>query len=153
MKIKGKFIILLSVLMLFCVQVPVMAETNLYSEKNITYLKNGDYIVTEIITHLTRSSTKSGAKKLTYVNSAGEDMWYVQVNGTFTYTGTQATCESVSVETYVYGGGWKVKDTDCYKSGNTAYGEATAKRYVLGIPIETATEELSLTCSATGKLS
>lgn len=48
---------------------------------------------------------------------------------------------------------WKITSATASKSGNKATGDVTAKRYVLGIPVETVEKTITLTCSASGVIS
>lgn len=125
-------------------------------EQDITYLSDGSYFVTTIVEHSTSaraSGTKTGQKTVDYCNSDGEVQWTATIKGTFTYTGSSATCTSASISHYIYDSTWKITAETATKSGNKATGNVTAKKYLLGIPTRTIEKSITLTCSATGTLS
>ncbi len=125
------------------------------SDTSIINLNNGAYLVVEIseININRATNTKSGTKSITYKNDNNESMWKATITGTFTYTGSSATCTKASINYNVYADNWKMKEAISSKSGNKAIGDVTAKRYLLGIPVETVNQTFYLTCSATGTLS
>ena len=96
------------------------------------------------------NSTVSKEKYTTHYNSNNEIQWEVCVKGTFTYTGSSATCTKSTVSYKIYNDHWKVTSAVASKSGRTATGEFTLKRYFLGVPTKTVNETLTLTCSNTG---
>lgn len=98
------------------------------------------------------TNTKSGSKTIDIYNS-NEKVFDATITGTFTYTGSSATCTKASISYNVYADNWKMKEATASKSGNKAIGDVTAKRYLLGIPVETVEQTFYLTCSATGTLS
>ena len=66
-------------------------------------LEDGSYFETTIETETTSEpslfstrTTVSGSKAVTYKNSNNATMWYVIVHGTFSYSGTSATCTKVT---------------------------------------------------------
>ena len=75
------------------------------------------------------------------------------VNGTFLYDQYTSSCTSSSVSTSVKDSNWKIASSSADKVCNTAYGYATAKRYLLGVAVQTVDETVSLSCSKTGVLS
>ena len=98
------------------------------------------------------TKTKSGHKKVTYAHD-NTVLWTVQVNGTFSYTGTSAVCTNSTITTTCPSSAWKISNKSSSKSGNTAYASATGKQYLLGICIQTVNRTVSLKCSNTGILS
>lgn len=100
------------------------------------------------------SSSKTGEKIGTYRNSSGEKQWEVIVTGTFTYNGSTSTCTKASVSVNVYNNYWHLYSKSASKSENKAIGKATCKLYsVSGNVIDTVSKTVTLTCSASGKLS
>ena len=117
----------------------------------IEILPNGDSIETELITYTElggAKATKSGQKTKSYKNSSGAVMWSVTVYGTFSYTGSSATCTSASRSTTCPGSGWTIVSSSASKSGNTATAKATA-----GYNNSNFSLTVSLKCSANGTLS
>lgn len=118
----------------------VQVNENFYME-TIIYEKN-----------VTRS-TKSGTKTVNYRNAAGTIVWSVSVHGNFTYNGNTSSCTSSTVSTTCPSNVWKIISKSSSKSNNTAIGRATAKLYSNGIPIQTLSREVRLSCSSSVKLS
>ena len=134
-----------------------ITETKTHLEnKDITYFENGSYIITTIVedTTLTRATnTKSGQKTSSYYNSDDEIQWSAVLKGTFTYNGSSSTCTTSNITYTTYVSNWKIPSATATKNSNKAIGNVTAKRYLLGIPVQTIEKTITLTCSATGTLS
>ena len=127
-------------------------------EIEVIYFEDGSYLEIVVVepdksfsTYATQ--TKTGDKVLSYKDSNGELKWKVTVTGTFTYTGSSSTCTTSSISYNVYAENWEIIETTASKSSNKAIGNVTAKRYLLGLPVQTVTETITLSCSATGVLS
>lgn len=126
---------------------------------SINYMPDGNRIVTSIIEesqsslHRASNNTKSGSKKVTFQNGAGDDMWYVKVKGVFTYDGSSAICTSSTVEAVSLVTPWKISGKSASKSGATASAKATGKQYSGSSVISTITRTVKLTCSSKGILS
>lgn len=115
---------------------------------------DGSYMTVEIITSETRASgSKTGAKQYTYYDSSSVAQWKAVLTGTFTYTGSSATCTSSSMDVTIYDSSWYVISKSSSKSGSKAIGSAiigekTGVTSVAKIPVN-----LTLTCDANGNLS
>ena len=135
--------------------IPAKAET-----VSTTYIEevfeDGTFIevtIEEDVT-LARSSTKSGTKTKSCKKSNGDVLWSIKVHGTFSYDGTTASCTKASYTTTLSDDYWELSNAKSWKSGATAYASVVAKEYtMLGYLLQTRTETVSLTCSATGVLS
>ena len=100
------------------------------------------------------TNTITGSKKITFKNSDDVTQWSATLKGTFTYTGSSATCTSASVSYSIENSKWKITTADASRSGNKAIGDVVAKRYALAIvPVQTVEETITITCTATGSLS
>ncbi len=153
MKIITKSMSVLTVLsILLFTLIPSFAVSN---TRTIEYFEDGAYIVTEITENkITRATnTKSGSKTSKYYNSKNVLEWTVILNATFTYNGSTATCTSANNSYSIVNTAWKVTDAKSSRSGNTATGNFTVKRYALGIVTKTENRTLKLSCSANGTLS
>lgn len=119
----------------------------------VEYYEDGSYSITTIeistVTTLAASTVKQ-TKKYTYYSSKSEKEWDITVTGNFTFTGSSATCTNSTVSYNIYDKNWKVTSAQASKSGRTATGEFTLKRYFLGVPTKTVNQTLTLTCSNTG---
>lgn len=121
----------------------------------IIYLKDGSYLIIELTEESTSraSNTKSGTKTINHYNNDNEKLWDATLRGTFTYTGSSATCTKATIAYNIYNDNWKITSATASKSGNKATGDVIAKQYVLGIPIKTVERTITLSCSASGTLS
>lgn len=125
---------------------------------NVSHIEASEYFYEEVITvdsdlQTRATSTKTGTKTVNVKNSSGKVLWSVSVKGTFTYNGSTATYTNASVSTNVNESGWKVVNSSSSKSGNKATGYAKANCYRDGVLIDSLSKTVTLTCSATGKLS
>ena len=144
-----------AITMLLVILLPTIAFAN---EKNTTdnyieYLEDGSYIVTEIETSTISTfstSTTSKTKTATYYNDSNEKLWVISLAATFSYTGSSATCTKATTSYSLYDSYWKVTKGTASRSGRTATGDFTVKKYVLGVPVKTINKTLTLTCSNTG---
>ena len=126
------------------------------SKEKVIMLENGEYIVetvTEEVASERTTNTKNGQKTIKVYDSDNKLLWSATLKGTFTYTGSRATCTASSITYTVYNDNWKITSATASKSGNTATGNITGKRYALGIPIKTVERAITLTCSSSGVLS
>lgn len=128
---------------------PMVGAAEAVSEERIE-LGDGYYLIAETFQCGARASKSvSGSKPYTCYDSAGTALWKVTLYGTFTYTGSSATCTASSISTTIYDSSWSTGSKSASKSGNKATGSATMKKStVKSVPVS-----LSLSCSASGSLS
>lgn len=140
--------VLMLVLFLFSA-LPMAGAAEAVSEERIE-LRDGYYLIAETFQSGARASKSvSGSKPYTCYDSAGTALWKVTLYGTFTYTGSSATCTASSISTTIYDSSWSTGSKSASKSGNKATGSATMKKStVKSVPVS-----LSLSCSASGSLS
>ena len=139
----------MSTLLLNTFAVELSAETESY-----IYLENGNYIRIEVISVDTReTSRKVGHKTYVYYNSDGEEQWRARLTGSFTYTGTSATCTSSSCSVAISNSNWSVVSKTAEKSGNTATATVIMENKLLGIVVDNAEVNINLTCDKNGNLS
>ncbi len=153
-KIKKLSVLFLCLLMLFSCPLTALASENETTEVDVEYFDDGSYLVTETTfdNTLTRASTKSATRRLTYFNANDVSEWYFELSATFSYTGSSVTCTRADVATKIYNDQWKVKDTSSSKSGGKATGTIEIKYTVMGVTIKTVTKTLILTCSRDGTI-
>lgn len=150
-----KLISLLSVMLMIAVMCPATAFANdeIVTDTYVEYFEDGSYIVTTITeSSITTFAAKtvSRNKSADYYESDNKKAWTVTLNGTFSYTGSSATCTKSATSYTIYNSAWKVTSAVPSKSGNKATGTFTVKKYVLGIPVKTVNKTLTITCSNTG---
>ena len=152
-KLISVFLVLLMFLSFPMISYANDSEMAEYENGYIEYYEDGSYSITTIeasmISTLAASTVKQ-TKTTSYYSSKNEKEWDITVIGNFTFTGSSATCTNSKVSYKIYYNNWKVTSAQASKSGRTATGEFTLKRYALGIPYKTVNETLTLTCSNTG---
>ena len=147
-------IAILVVLVLAMFPVSVFAAEDTQNTNDIIYLEDGSYITVELVVMDTRATnTKTGSKIYRYKDSDGVELWNVTLQGTFSYTGSSATCTASSVSVSIINDNWYTVSKSASKSGAKAIGEATVGRKLLGVTIKKETLNMTLTCSGSGTLS
>lgn len=145
--------LILTMLMVFTIApFNAFAAEDIVTDSCIEYFEDGSYMVTEItessISTFSTSTTKS--KNSYYYDSNDNLQWRVTITGTFSYTGSSATCTKATTSYTIYDNAWKVTSAVPSKSGNKATGDFTVKRYFAGIPVKTVNRIVTITCSNTG---
>ena len=151
-----KHIIKIIALLMLLVMLPVgvFAAEDRQKANNVIYLEDGSYITVELVVMDTRATnTKTGSKIYRYKDSDGVELWSATLTGTFSYTGSSATCTASSVSVSIINDKWYTVSKSATKSGASATGEVTMGRKLLGITIDKETVSMRLTCSASGTLS
>lgn len=120
----------------------------------IEYFSDGSYAITRIEDiEITSKGTVTKSKTYSYYDSSNVLQWTVILEATFSYNGSSATCTSATTGYSVSNSAWKVTKANASRSGNTATGDFTVKKYVLLVPVQTVNKTLTLTCSASGVVS
>ncbi|MDY4581909.1 MAG: hypothetical protein SPD81_03535 [Candidatus Faecousia sp.] len=123
-------------------------------ENNVVYFDDGSYMTAEVITNRMRASgSVTGNKIKTYYDSEGNTKWKAVLTGSFTYTGSSATCTSASIDVTIYDSNWYVVSKSASKSGNTASASVTMGKKVAGVTVSKVSANLTLSCDANGNLS
>lgn len=132
---------------------PMAGAAEAVSEERIE-LGDGYYLIAETFQSGVRASKSvSGSKPYTCYDGAGTALWKVTLYGTFTYTGSSATCTASSISTTIYENSWSTGSKSASKSGSKATGSATMKQTKNGLTAKSVPVSLSLSCSASGTLS
>ena len=144
-----------SFLFIFALLLPVQAlAANETEAASIIYFEDGSYITITINVFESRASgSKTGQKNYVYTSNSGTVCWDATLTGTFTYTGSSATCTYSDCSVTVYENNWYIVSKSAAKSGNTATATVTMGRKVLGITIAKDTYNMALSCDANGNLS
>ena len=123
-------------------------------ENNVVYFDDGSYMTAEVITNRMRASgSVTGNKIKTYYDSEGNTKWKAVLTGSFTYTGSSATCTSASIDVTISDSNWYVVSKSASKSGNTASASVTMGKKVAGVTVSKVSANLTLSCDANGNLS
>lgn len=152
------FLIVLSLLFAISLNVNATQKSIQSSEATqIEFFDDGSCLIITINEENTcttfSTQTKSGTKTLSYKDADGNVEWKVVLHGTYTYTGTTSTCTSANITYNIYDTNWVMESATASKSANTAIGDIVAKRKVLGITVNTISNQITLSCSPTGVLS
>lgn len=151
-----RFRIVISLLLLISLllSVSVTAHAEPENTGEIIYLENGCYITIEITESPERASaSRAGTKNYVYRSSDGEELWCASLRGTFTFTGSSATCTASSCTTTITDAAWSEVSKSASRSGASAIGEFNMAYKILGITIRKETINMRLTCDANGNLS
>ena len=121
---------------------------------NTIHFDDGIYLTECIYITQTRSSgTVSGRKVDTYYASDGATAWQAVLKGTFSYTGSSATCTASSCDVTIYDSAWYIVSKSASKSGNKATASVTMGYKALGVTVNKGPISMSLSCDANGNLS
>lgn len=116
--------------------------------------EDGSYLEISVQSmQLRASGSVTKTKNYIYHNTDGTSAWRISLTGSFTYTGSSATCTSSSCNVTIYDTNWYVISKSSSKSGNVAYGTASLGWKVLGVTVEQKTYSLTLTCDKNGNVS
>jgi len=121
----------------------------------IEYYGDGSYGITTLKTEklfFDSKGTKTRTKEFVYYDSDDTELWSASITATFTYNGTTAICTYVSKSTPIKDSSWRCTAASCNKSGATATGNFTFKKYFLGVTVQTVNKTLTLTCSPNGTI-
>ena len=151
-----RFFMLLTTVLLMVLMLPISAFAAMETQgtENIIYLDNGGYITVELsVTEYRASGTKSASKTYTYRGSDGVEEWRAVLRGTFSYTGSSATCTAASCDVTITDTDWYIVSKTATRSGASALGELTMGRKFLGITVDREPVSMRITCDINGNLS
>lgn len=153
--VKRISVIFLTLILSMSIPFSVFAQSTITTNSKVEYFDDGSYLVTEFTETIApfSSGSKSEGKTATYYSSDDERQWSVTIWGTFTYTGSSATCTNASTSYTVYNSAWKVKEATATKSGRTATGNFLVKKYWLGIITKTVPMTVIMSCDNSGNIS
>lgn len=142
-------------MVLLAAMLPVFGNAASYGEEVVTEVfADGSYETESIYKMQTRAGgTVSGSKVKNYYDSKGTLCWQFVLNGSFSYTGSSATCTSSTCSVSIYSQGWYVISKNASKSGNTASANATMGNQIDGGKVNQASASLTLRCDKNGNLS
>lgn len=125
-----------------------------HGSRDVVMLPDGSYIITEIheesgsAFRASSEKTKNGSKTSTVYSATGNKLYSITVHGSFTYNGSTASAESSSYSYTVDSALWSFSSGYSSCSGATARASGTFQSV-----LQSKTQTVSLTCSATGTLS
>lgn len=122
------------------------------SISEITDLGDGYYKEVIIVEETLTRAAKNGYKTINYYNGSTV-LWSLTIHGTFTYTGSSATCTNAYVTSSCPSSDWRLTSTQARRSGAYAIGSVEARKYFAGVNINTIKDEVKLGCSGNGTLS
>lgn len=92
----------------------------------------------------------SASKVVTAKNSAGKTIATYTLHGTFEYDGESAVCTSAGYSASTSDSTWSFSSANAWTSKNKAHGFYTLVRPISG---QTVSDEITINCSPTGKIS
>ena len=117
-------------------------------------MDDGSYLTISLLIIQTRASgTKTATKTYQYTDSDGNIAWKAVLKGTFTYTGTNATCTSSACNVSIFDSSWYTISKWAGKSGGAATAELTMGLKLLGVTVKKVPLSMTLICDANGNLS
>ena len=148
MKQLRKILLITAILSCLTAIIPIQAFAS-EPETVITYLDNGDYIVTEYtFSNSLARATTSGYASETYYSSDNVAKFALIIEGSFFYTyGASAYATNVSATVEIYTPDATFVSKNAYTSGNTAYGSAVVNYLGVNVPLE-----VGLLCAVDGSL-
>ncbi len=127
--------------------------------ETITYLDDGDYIITSLTfgadlvnsQRATNSVTKTGTKTVSYYSDDNELEWKYTLTGTFTVNpGVSSVCTNASYSTQIHSNKWSFSDANTYTENNVAHGQGLFKKKVLLITTKKINVDVFITCDING---
>lgn len=142
-------------MVLLAAMLPVFGNAAAYGEEVVTEVfADGSYMTESVYRMQTRAGgTISGSKVRNHYDSKGTLCWQFVLNGSFSYTGSSATCTSSTCSASIYSQGWYVISKNASKSGNTASANATMGESSGGVLANQVSASLTLRCDKNGNLS
>ncbi len=135
----------------------VYANDSSEPEIIVEYYDDGTYSVTEIgcgvVTCAGTTQQVTNYKTRNVYDGNDNKLFSCSITGTFRYDGTTSTCTSANSSYQITDDAWKITSHSASRSGNTATGTFTAKKYFVGLPVGTKDISVSLSCSPTGVFS
>lgn len=121
--------------------------------EEVIYFQDGSYLTISVNVRPMRSAgSVSGDKTYTYTFD-GSDVWEATLSGSFTYTGSSATCTSSSCSVSIYDSDWYTISKSAGRSGSSANASVTMGRKAFGVTVDRVPISMKLTCDANGNLS
>ncbi len=142
-------------MVLLAAMLPVFGNAASYGEEVVTEVfADGSYETESIYKMQTRAGgTISGSKVRNHYDTKGTLCWQFVLNGSFSYTGSSATCTSSTCSVSIYSQGWYVISKNASKGGNTASANATMGESSGGVLANQVSASLTLRCDKNGNLS
>ena len=130
------------------------SQISINSNNETIKYEDGSYVIISITTDHNDfyTTSKSAKKDYKFFNSKDELQWTATVYGTFSFNGTTSSCIKASTAYKIYNKSWKVKNSTASKKNNSAIGNFTIKHYMIGIPVQTETFKVTLSCKPNGTL-
>ena len=121
-------------------------EAALPFEKLLRFFKRLLYLFTGM-------KTAEKSKYLRYYDANGVLLWEAVLTAEFVYSSKQVRCESVDLSFVSMDRNWLLASRNTEKAGDTARGTVSVRQTKLGVPLQTVTRTLTLTCDRYGAVS
>lgn len=143
------------VLILLVFPVHVLAESHDTQGTRVVCYDDGSTLTIEVTNCIMRGAVtpQTGQKTYTYRNSEGTAQWKAVLTGTFTCTGSSATCTASSCDVTIFNANWRVASKTTAKNGNIARASLTMELRYLGVTTNSKSISMKLTCDGQGNFS
>lgn len=145
--------LLLACLLFTLIPINVYAAEELGEMNEVIRFDDGSYLTITVHTSSVRAAGSVSGKTTYAYNYGGKVVWEAVLNGSFSYTGSSATCTSSSVSTSSYDSAWYTVSKSAGRSGASATSSVTMGRKAGGITVDKVPISMKLTCDANGNLS
>ena len=105
-----------------------------------------------LIFFFTGTKTVEKSKYLRYYDQNGVLLWEATLTAEFAYSSKQVRCEDARLSFVSLDWDWTLVSRQTEKTGDTALGTISVKQTKLGVPLQTITRTLTLTCDSNGNV-
>ncbi len=154
-----KIFILLLTILLSSQNILTTTAATAASSSDIIYVSDDLYVEVTLeeefptIVTFSTSTSKTYSKTATLKNGDNETVAKFKLTATFTYDGSTSTCTNVSHSATIYDDSYEFTSTSSSKSGATATGKYTIKKYILFINTQTVSDTITIKCDKNGNIS
>ena len=105
-----------------------------------------------LIFFFTGTKTVEKSKYLRYYDQNGVLLWEATLTAEFAYSSKQVQCEDARLSFVSLDWDWTLVSRQTVKTGDTALGTISVKQTKLGVPLQTITRTITLTCDSNGNV-
>ena len=97
-------------------------------------------------------TTVEKSKYLRYYDQNGVLLWEATLTAEFAYSSKQVRCKDARLSFVSLDRNWTFSSRQTEKAGDTAIGTISVKQMKLGVPLQTITRTITLTCDSNGNI-
>ena len=102
---------------------------------------------------LTGTKTTERSKYLRYYDHNGVLLWEATLTAEFAYSARRVRCERATLSFVSQDPDWSLVSRQTETAGDAARGTVSVRQTKLGVPLQTVTRTLTLTCDSNGNVS